>query len=141
MPMDKLAERLREDAARIEVTVAPDLEARIRASLEGVAEEQRQPVPRRPKSFGLWWLSTLTGAMLAAALIVALNLWPSATEQGVPPAEPPAMADLAIPPLPLRLQPAVLTRPLEEEYELLQSDLEKAGATVKDSLDRLEQVF
>ena len=52
--MDKLAERLREDAARIEVTVTPELEARIRASLEGVAEEQCQPQLPSPKRRASW---------------------------------------------------------------------------------------
>ena len=35
-PMDKLGRRLREDAARINVEVSPELDDRIRASLERV---------------------------------------------------------------------------------------------------------
>lgn len=136
--MDRIADRLREDAARIDVAVSPELDARIRASLERVAGEQRRPAGRRTKTFGLWWLSTLTGAALAAALIVAVNLAPSGDGQQPAPAAPPAVAELELPAVPLNIRPAVLTRPLEEEYELLQSDIEKAGATVRESL---EQVF
>jgi hypothetical protein len=136
--MDRIGERLREDAAGIDVAVSPELDARIRASLERVAEEQHRPARHRPKSFGLWWLSTLTGAALAAALIVAVNLRSPGGGQQAAPVEPPVVAELELPAVPLKIQPAVLTRPLEEEYELLQSDIEKAGATVRESL---EQVF
>ena len=132
--MDKLAERLRDDAAAIDATIAPELDARIRASLEGATPEagtQRARAARRPL---FWWASSLTGAAAAAALILAVNLQSPAPESG------PVQDPLKLPILrgvEWHAEAAVLTRPLEQEMDDLQSDLKKAERVVKGDIDRL----
>ncbi|MDX1499319.1 MAG: hypothetical protein R3176_05450 [Woeseiaceae bacterium] len=133
--MDKFAERLRDDAARIDVTVAPELEARIRASLEATERAAGAPERERKASLPRWWATTLTGAALAAAVIVALNLRPGSTVEPAIESGVPDLAAVDLPRVPLRVEPAVLTSPLEEEYAHLKSDLEKAEKAVREQLD------
>ncbi len=133
--MDKIAERLREDAARIDVAVSPELEARIRASLEATEPAARAPEGRRRDTVRRWWASTLAGAALATALIVALNLWPGNPGDPATGTDVPDLAAVDLPRVPLRVEPAVLTSPLEEEYAHLKSDLEKAEKAVREQLD------
>ena len=132
--MDRLAQRLREDAQRIDTHVSNELEQRIQASLEGIAPEpgtKRKPAPR-PAWF--WWASSLTGVAAAAAIIAILNL------QAPEPAQVAADVDsrpLIMPTIEWQTEAAVLTGPLEQELEDLQSDLRKAEEAVRQDIDRL----
>lgn len=131
--MDDFEKRLREDAGRIEARVTPGFEARVRASLERAAGEKPAPQRTRRKPASMWWASSLTGIAAAAAVIVAINL------DAPPPAEPSAVPavvpELVAPIVPnLRAESAVLTAPLEEELENLESDLEKARRAVREDI-------
>ena len=134
--MDKLAEQLRADAARIESSISPELDARIRASLQGITPEpaaQRLP-KRESKSFSSWWLSSLTGVAAVLVLIIMVNL------QAPDPAPVPSNSTpqpLILPAIEWHARTAVLTSPLEQEIDNLQSDLKKAEEAVKQDIDRL----
>ncbi len=123
--MDNLTRRLREDASQIRADVSPELDARIRASLEAaepVRQETPKPAPRTPS---MWWWSSLVGATGAIVVIVLLNL----TSQPQVPA--PTVPEIpAIGPS-LNVQQAVLMGPLEEELENLESDLKKAEEALR----------
>jgi len=130
--MDNLEQRLRDDAARINVEITAELDDRIRASLEGVTPEKRaEPLPRKqPRS--MWWASSLTGVAAAAVVILVVNL------QG-PPAPPdvvetPISADPWLMPV-LNAETAVLADPLRQELEDLEADLKKAEQAVRDEFD------
>lgn len=130
--MDNLERRLREDAGRINVEVSPQLDERIRASLEGVTQQGAAPVPpKAPRS--MWWASSLTGIAAAAAVILIINLGtptPPEIEEvaGVPggfPVDPPIIPEL---------NPQRAVFPLEQELENLESDLKKAEQALRDEL-------
>ena len=126
--MDKLAQQLRDDAARIEAGISDELDRRIDASLHAAtpAPAPRAPTARaRPPLF--WWASTITGAAAALAVIALVN-WP--TSGDVPP-PPPAYVSALPPPIDLNAEAAMLTTPLRQELENLQSDLKKAEEKVK----------
>ncbi|MDH3621120.1 MAG: hypothetical protein OER91_09525 [Gammaproteobacteria bacterium] len=125
--MDKLAKQLRDDAERIDVTVSDELDRRIEASLRAAtpATEDRHPVPlARPPLF--WWASTITGIAAAIAVIAIVN-WraPEPVDQ------PGFNVVAAVPPIDLKAETAMLTAPLQEELDRLQSDLKKAEEKVK----------
>lgn len=132
--MDKLARQLRDDAERIECAVSPQLDDRIRASLEGVqpAQAGRRAPTARPLTF--WWASSLTGIAAAIAVIVTLNLRDPVAVQGV---TEPAPQGLVIPSIEWQAETAVLTSPLEQEIEDLQTDLKKAEESVRQDIERL----
>ena len=132
--MDKLAERLRDDAASIEAKISEELDARIDASLQGIEPEHaaRPAAGTTPRWF--WWASSLTGVAAALALIAIVNL--RAPEPAPAVAEAP-VNPLVLPDIEWRTKPAVLTVPLEQEIEDLQSDLKKAEEAVKEDIDRL----
>ena len=132
--MDKLAKQLRDDAERIECNVSVELDDRIRASLEGIQPEPVQRPRRESKSFSFWWASSLTGVGAAIAMIAIINL--QAPEPG-PVATEPNSQPLVIPTVQWRTESAVLTGPLEQEFEDLQTDLKKAEEAVKRDIDRL----
>ena len=117
--MDKLARQLRDDAERINVSVSDELDQRIQASLRAVT-----PATERPPLF--WLASTLTGAAAALAIIAVVNV--QETEQPAVPAA--TVADLQ-PSIELNMEAAMLTAPLQQELEALQSDLKKAEEKVK----------
>lgn len=125
--MDKLAQRLREDAARIEVDVSDELDRRIEASLHATTPQTPTPErpPARPPLF--WWASTITGVAAAVAVIAIVNL------QVEEPAESAAPVDLmaTTPRIELNAEAAMLTAPLQEELDNLQSDLKKAEEKVR----------
>jgi len=128
--MDKLAKQLRADADRIDVTVSAELDRRIDASLRAVTPEpeSRRPAPiARPPLF--WWASTLTGIAAAIAVIAIVNL-------RAPERLDPAPIDLVatVPPIDLKAETAMLTAPLQEELDRLQSDLKKAEEKVKQDI-------
>ena len=126
--MDKLALKLREDADKIEVTVSDELDHRIEASLRAV--EPAKPVRSAPRARPPWfWLaSALTGATAAIAVIAIVNL------SGVGESAPPAPVIVAADPMPLLdldTEAVMLTAPLQQELEDLQSDLKKAEEKVR----------
>ena len=123
--MDKLARQLRDDAERINVSVSDELDQRIQASLRAVTPATERQAPRaRPPLF--WLASTLTGAAAALAIIAVVNM--QDTEQPAVPAA--TVADLQ-PSIELNMEAAMLTAPLQQELEALQSDLKKAEEKVK----------
>lgn len=125
--MDKLANQLRRDAEEINVTVSDELERRIDASIRAAAPvvERPQSPPARPPLF--WWASSVTGFAAALAVIAIVN-WQGGEGEAVPAIVP--VAELQ-PPIALNLEAAMVTAPLEEELENLQSDLEKAKEKVR----------
>ncbi len=131
--MDKLANRLREDANKIEVAVSPELDDRIHASLQGVQQDGRKTsVAGRPASF--WWASSLTGVAAAMAVVAIVNL--NQPEPEITVTEPPIQT-FAIPGFDLTLKPAILTETLEQEFADIQSDLKKAERAVRDDIDEI----
>ena len=132
--MDKLAIQLRQDADYIECTVSDELDDRIRASLEGTTPAPQRRSTRESKSFSFWWASSLTGVAAAIAVIVVLNLQAPGPGSEVLQSTP---QPLLVPTIKWRVETAVLTSPLEQEFEDLQTDLKKAEEAVKQDIDRL----
>lgn len=132
--MDKLARQLQEDASRIDATLSPQLEDRIRASLDGVTPEPptRRSRPARPALF--WWASSLTGVAAAMALILIVNV---RTPDPAPQTAQHSPTPLVLPSIDWQTRTAVLTSPLEQEFEDLQADIKKAEEAVKQDIDRL----
>lgn len=132
--MDKLAKQLKQDAERIEVQVSDELDHRIAASLRGIRPELAQsPPPRRRPAF-FWWASSLTGVAAAIVVIGVMNIQsrgdntPSHTPQN-----PPTVA-VTTPAIDWKAESAMLTSPLRQELEDLQSDLKKAEEKVKEDI-------
>ena len=123
--MDKLAKQLRTDAERIEVTVSDELDLRINASLRAVEPVVEAPRATKPPLF--WLASTLTGVAAAAAIIAIIN-WQSLDE---PTSATPVNFAAAVPVIDLKAESAMLTGPLQDELDKLQSDLKKAEEKVK----------
>jgi len=130
--MDKLAEQLRLDAGRIDVTISDDLERRIDASLQATS-----PLPVRlefsaPGRVKLWWASSLTGAT-AALLIIAFADFSG--EPDMVPVRATAISPVAerpdIPVIEWQTQSAMLTSPLRQELEDLQADVRLAEQIVR----------
>lgn len=132
--MDKLAERLRKDAADIHVEVSPELDHRIRASLAGITPEP--PREERPRHSPLFWLaSSLTGIAAAVAIILLVNTGDPVAPVSVPVAATPAEIELPeLPALPLKAEQAMSVSPLEQELDDFQSDLEKARQAVSEDM-------
>ena len=123
--MDKLAKQLRDDADRINVAISDELDERINASLRAVTPKVEREAPRaRPPLF--WLASTLTGAAVALGVIAIVNMQ-------VP--EEPAVMPVTVAELPpaidLNMEAAMLTAPMQQELEALQSDLKKAEEKVR----------
>jgi len=132
--MDKLARRLRDDAERIECQVSPQLDERIRASLQNTRPEQprRRPPVGRPLWF--WLGSSLTGIAAALAIVAVLDRQVAGTD---PEATDPVAPPMVLPSIQWNARTAVLTSPLEQEYQDLQSDLRKAEEAVRQDIERL----
>jgi len=130
--MDKLAERLHRDAENIEARISEQLDDRIRASLESVAAENRSTArPRRQRPATFWLASSLTGVAAAVAVIAVINLrQPGPSEVSSTPDN--LVTDLPI--VDLKVESAMLTGPLRDELEDLQSDLRKAEEKVKSDI-------
>lgn len=128
--MDKLAKRLHDDADKIEATISVELDERIQASLRGIspAPARRPESPSRP--FSMWWASSITGVAAAVAIIAVINMQQPEPESMTEPAEP----SLALPFVDWHTKTAVLTSPLQQEYEDLQADLKKAEQALKDDI-------
>ena len=133
--MDKLERQLKEDAGLIKAELSPQLQERIRASLQSARPED--PTPRKAQTPGtnLWWASSLTG-LAAAALVIVLINWNSTVtpiDDQPPPATPGTVLSLQSG-FPLIAETADWATPLEEELKALQSDLEKARESVERDL-------
>ncbi len=129
--MDKLAKRLRHDAENIDAKVSDELDRRIRASLNGVTpatDRQASTPPARPAGF--WWASSLTGIAAAVAVIAIIN-----SQQDVPvPQATPANIFAAVPTIDLKAETAVMTSPLQQELDALQSDIKKAEKLLREEV-------
>ncbi len=128
--MDKLANRLREDASHIDAEISAQLDSRIRASLAAVGPPaaRRRKSKRRPAWF--WLASSLTGIVAALALIAVLNV----IEVDEPAAVPRSVDGNTVPPIgviDLDVRAAMLTDPLARELADLQADLKKAEELVR----------
>jgi hypothetical protein len=130
--MANFEERLKRDAAEIRAEVSPELDDRIRASLES-AEPARVDAGRRARPAWFWGLSSLTGTAAALVLIAMLNLGEE-PQAPAPVAEIADVSGISMPALDVR--PAMLGS-LEAEFDNLKGDLRKAEAVVRDDIDRL----
>ena len=135
--MDKLERALREDAAKIRADISPQLDDRIRASLEGVTPVRpEEPAPRR-RPLSMWWASSLTGVGAAVVVIVLLNLGERTPGGGPSDVAMTGIGDPLVEPaiLPeLSARAALMADPLEQELENLESDIRKARDAVRRDL-------
>jgi len=130
--MDKLTKQLKADAAMIDVRVSDELDRRITASLHGVTPERPEPpaVQSRPAAF--WWASSLTGVAAALVVIAIFNAQSQPGDDPVPQvAGTSPVPEITTPTIDWKTESAMLTRPLQQELEDLQSDLKKAEEKVK----------
>ena len=127
--MDKLTRQLREDAARIEAKVSPELDNRIRASLHNVPQQSAARRIRPARSHAFWLASTLSGVAAALVLITVINLGPEEPVQELTADNAPQQ--ITLPDLDLDVEAATLTGPLADELEKLQEDLRKAEEAVR----------
>ena len=139
--MDKLAKQLRADAERIDVAVSDELEQRILASLHGVSPraeanlDTAAPLQQRPARF--WWTSSLTGVAAAALVIVIINSQsrqPDSELAGEGATISPVTVVTTMPVIDWKAESAMITSPLREELEKLQSDIKKAEKKVKQDI-------
>ena len=132
--MDNLAKQLRDDAQHIECTISEELDERIRASLHGLTPEP----PARPKAtsqpLSFWLASSLTGVAAAVAIIAIVNLQQPEPVPGPMNTNP---VPLNLPTIEWHAQTAVLTSPLEQEIDDLQSDLKKAEEALRQDIEGL----
>ncbi len=138
--MDNLAKQLREDAAAINVDVSPQLDTRIRASLESVTQERPQPAtrPEPSRSSGFFLASSLTGLAAAVLVIVIVNTNTVETTDGTVADNSGSTLQLPeLPRLPLHVEEAMTTSPLEQELQNFQSDLQRAAKAVEDDVERI----
>jgi len=133
--MDKLERQLKEDAGLIKAELSPELQERIRASLESTRPEDRTPRKAQTPGTNLWWASSLTG-LAAAALVIVLINWNSTVTpiDDQPPSATPGTVLSLQSGFPLNVETADWATPLEEELKALQSDLEKARENVERDL-------
>ena len=129
--MDKLAERLKDDAARIDARISDDFDRRVAASLEAVSKEAPGTPRNRQRPAAFWWASSLTGVAAALVLIAVFNSRSQVEDAPVvsPTTSPVSVA--TIPSIDWKAESAMLTRPLHRELEDLQADLKKAEEKVK----------
>ena len=133
-PMDKLAKRLREDAEKIDATISTELDARISASLRAVTPERSVDARRPARSWTFWLASSLTGAAAAIVLLVGLNMRDAPVETTPVVANGTIPNIVEVPVFDLHAETAVLTSPLSEELEALQSDLRKAEEKLREDI-------
>jgi hypothetical protein len=130
--MDEFVKRLRDDAAKLDAEISPQLDSRIQASLAAIepgAARQREP-RRRVESF--WLASSLTGVAAALAVIAVLNLVDTSEPEVIPlPVAENTVQPLEIPALDLDVKAATLAGPLAQELEDLQADLKKAEEVMR----------
>lgn len=132
--MDNLANQLKADAAEIEVQISDELDRRIGASLQGITPEKptAPAIQQRPPLF--WWASSLTGIAAALAVIAIFNAQSKVGEEVL---DAPEMSPVTVANTPIidwNTESAMLTRPLQQELEDLQSDIKKAEEKVKQEI-------
>ncbi len=131
--MDKLAKRLRDDAAQIEVMISAELEGRIDASLRSVSPDGAAPAKSR-QSASFWWASSLTGVVATLAVVAVVNFSKPEPEIGI---TEPQLQVFSVPQFDWKLETAMLTETLEQELVDIQSDLKKAEQSVRDDIDEI----
>jgi len=92
------------------------------------APEQDRKSPSRP--FSMWWASSITGVAAVVAIIAVINMQQPEPESMTDP----AVLPLALPFVKWQTKTAVLTGPLQQEYEDLQADLKKAEQALRDDI-------
>ena len=127
--MDDIERQLKEDAGLIKAELSPELQERIRASLESTRPEDQAPQKTQLPGTRLWWASSLTG-LAAAALVIVLVNWNTT----VVPVDDQPLPSTPIWDFPLNVETAEWATPLEDELKNLQSDLEKARENVERDL-------
>jgi hypothetical protein len=133
--MDKLAGQLKSDAGQIEVHISNELERRIDASLQGVSPERRATSAPERRRAGFWWASSLTGAIVALLVLGLVNFYSRpAVVQDSATATTPVAELMDTPIIEWKTRSAMLTSPLRQELEDLQSDVERAEKIVRASL-------
>jgi len=133
--MDRLEQRLKQDAGEIQAEISRELQSRIDASLHNAGQSRSIPAASRPTTT-LWLASSLTGLVTAALVITWLN-W-NGEGAGTRPVE--VAREFSTVPQPsipiygrvaLKTRTADLTTPLGEELLHLQADIEKARKNVE----------
>lgn len=131
--MDKLGQRLKDDALLIDAEISPQLERRIEASLRAVEPEMpgRRAVQRRPALF--WWASSLTGIAASLVVIAAINFSSTPDRNAEPQLATTTnpVIELNTPPVDWKAESAMLTEPLQRELQDLRADIKKAELKVK----------
>jgi hypothetical protein len=130
--MDRLAERLREDAARIDAEISAELDDRIRASLTSIEPQQAKPPRREGRTPLFWWASSLTGIAASILVIAIVNLDRNTPPDEIMAAETPP--EFVVPQFDLEVEAAMLTDPLAQELEALREDLRKVEETVREDV-------
>ncbi len=140
--MDNLAKQLRKDADAIKADISPQLDTRIRASLEAVVQDRPEAAtpsraePARSPFF--WWASSLTGVAAAVVLIVVVNTnTVDAPDTTLASSTEPTLQLPELPRLPLKVEAAMTTSLREQELENFQSDLQRAAKAVEEDVDRI----
>ena len=132
--MDDFENRLKRDAADIPAEITPELQARIRASLEAQAAPRARPKPAVPQR--AWLAAALTGAA-AAVLVIALlprGPRPEPIVEAPPVRSVPDYVATFDRALPLDVEQVAFTAPLEDELSNLRADLEQARRTVAEDM-------
>ena len=132
--MDKLAEKLKADAAVIDVQISDELDRRIAASLQGIEPERPAEASPRPRPAVFWWASSLSGVAAALAVIAIVNSQSPTVEPPVAVAETSPVAEILTPVIDWKTESAMLTQPLQRELEDLRSDIKKAEEKVKQDI-------
>jgi len=132
--MDKLAEKLKADAAAIDVHISDDLDRRIAASLQGVEPERPSQASPRSRPALFWWASSLSGVAAALAVIAIINSQSQTVEPPVAVAETSPVNEILTPVIDWKTESAMLTQPLQRELEDLRSDIKKAEEKVKQDI-------
>jgi hypothetical protein len=133
-PMDKLAEKLKADAAAIDVHISDDLDRRIAASLQGVEPEQPSEAAPRPRPALFWWASSLSGVAAALAVIAIINSQSQTDDMPVAIAQTSPVNEILTPVIDWKTESAMLTQPLQRELEDLRADIRKAEEKVKQDI-------
>jgi hypothetical protein len=130
--MDRLAERLREDAASIDAEIPAGLDDRIRASLTSVEPQRAKPMRRKTRAPSFWWASSVTGIAATILVIAIINLNRETPPDEIVAVETPPQ--FVVPRVDLDVEAAMLTDPLAQELEALREDLRKVEETVRDDV-------
>lgn len=130
--MDRLAEKLREDAASIDAEISAEFDNRIRASLTSVQQQAAKPVRREARAPSFWWASSLTGLAAAIAVIAVINMNRATPQTEVVTAQ--TVPHIVVPHIDFEVEAATLADPLAQELENLRDDLRKVEETVRNDV-------